>query len=245
MIAAGTATPMQLTPGQGTLAVLTFLGLAVATALALVITYQAIRGYRGSGNRGLLFLALGIVLLAAVPILVRIVLVNATTVSPELRSVVTTTSELAGLAAILYAIYGLPPEQSGQQTERITVDQPATGPSTGASEADDTDDSHGDRLLLLPLQIVSGTELTAIFLMELLTATVGFFVAYQAYRGYRRNQSPAIRSLGLGILLLTSVPFAISYALELRQSGDATILFVVTLLDVLGLAFVLHALTRQ
>jgi len=37
------------------------------------------------------------------------------------------------------------------------------------------------------------------------TALAGAFVAYQGYRGYRRNDSPPMLYLAIGILLLTTV----------------------------------------
>ena len=49
----------------------------------------------------------------------------------------------------------------------------------------------------------------------LLTAVVGGFVAYQAYRGYRRNDSRAMLFLAVGILLLTTVPFVLKQPLVL------------------------------
>lgn len=40
-----------------------------------------------------------------------------------------------------------------------------------------------------------------------LTAVVGLFVAYQAYRGYRRNDSPTMRALAIGIAFIAVGPF--------------------------------------
>jgi ABC-type glycerol-3-phosphate transport system permease component len=62
-----------------------------------------------------------------------------------------------------------------------------------------------------PLQVsLAVTTVTA-----LLTAVVGGFVAYQAYRGYRRNASRAMLFLAIGILLLTTIPFLLKQPLVL------------------------------
>lgn len=42
-----------------------------------------------------------------------------------------------------------------------------------------------------------------------LTALVGLFVAYQAYRGYRRNDSPTMRALAVGIAFIAVGPFVL------------------------------------
>lgn len=84
-----------------------------------------------------------------------------------------------------------------------------------------------------------------IFLLEFVTAVGGLFVAYQAHRGYRRNGSRPMLYLAAGVLLLTAVPFAVSYALEtLTLASDALLVLAVGTLDVLGLSAVLYSLTR-
>lgn len=44
-----------------------------------------------------------------------------------------------------------------------------------------------------------------------LTAAVGLFVAYQAYRGYRRNDSETMAALAVGIVLIAVVPYVVIY----------------------------------
>ena len=104
------ATPLQTvsTGGSPLVAVLVFLGLAVATGLSLLIAYEAVRGYRGSDDVGMLFLAVGIVLLTAGAHTLRIVLPTFTAHPESVRVLLATTSELLGLACILIAIYGRP-----------------------------------------------------------------------------------------------------------------------------------------
>ncbi|MFB6173206.1 MAG: hypothetical protein ABEI39_01040 [Halobacteriales archaeon] len=88
-------------------------------------------------------------------------------------------------------------------------------------------------------------EVTAATLARSLTATVGLFVAYQAYRGYRRNDSRPMLFLGLGIFLVTVVPFVVTTVLAGAVGiSDAAAVLAWTLLEILGLASILYALTR-
>lgn len=96
------------TGGTAVVTVLAFLGLAVAAGLSLLIAYEALRGYRGNRDPGMLLLAVGIVLLTAGPNALRIVLPTFTATPESLRILLATISELLGLACILLAIYGRP-----------------------------------------------------------------------------------------------------------------------------------------
>jgi len=106
----GPVVPLQATAtgGSPVVVVLLLLGLAVAAGLSLLIAYEALRGYRGSDDTGMLLLAAGIVLLTAVPNGLRIALPTFTGTAESLRVLVATGSELLGLACILLAIYGRP-----------------------------------------------------------------------------------------------------------------------------------------
>ena len=68
------------------------------------------------------------------------------------------------------------------------------------------------------------------------TAIVGSYVTYLAYRGYRRNDSETMRVLAVGVLFIAVVPFVISRALApgLRLS-DAQAILGVTRAHVVGL----------
>jgi hypothetical protein len=96
------------TGGSVALALAVLLGLAVAAGLSLLIAYEAVRGYRGTGDRAMLWLAAGIVLLTAGPIALRVAIPTFTTAGDSVRILSATTSELLGLGCILYAIYGRP-----------------------------------------------------------------------------------------------------------------------------------------
>jgi 4-amino-4-deoxy-L-arabinose transferase-like glycosyltransferase len=60
------------------------------------------------------------------------------------------------------------------------------------------------------------TAITAI------TALVGLYIGYQAYRGLRRHDSPPMRYLSAGLILLFGVTYAIAFA------GNAVFRFGVT-----------------
>lgn len=96
------------TGGSPVVVVLGLLGVAVATGLSLLIAYEALRGYRGSDDTGMLLLAVGIVCLTVAPNTLRVVLPTFTGTAESLRLLLATGSELLGLACILLAIYGRP-----------------------------------------------------------------------------------------------------------------------------------------
>jgi hypothetical protein len=79
----------------------------------------------------------------------------------------------------------------------------------------------------------------------LATALLGSFVAYQSYRGYRRNASRPMLFLAVGIALLTVVPFVVKNALVfgglVGETGGA---LVSQALGLVGLLAVLYSLTR-
>ncbi|QPV65009.1 hypothetical protein I7X12_02495 [Halosimplex litoreum] len=77
-----------------------------------------------------------------------------------------------------------------------------------------------------------------------MTAAVGLFVAYQAYRGYRRNDSRPMLFLGLGIFLVTVVPFLVTTVLGgISGVSDAVVLLSWTVFEIVGLGSILYALT--
>lgn len=82
---------------------LTLLSISLSVGIALVL----LRGYRrGPGHPGMLYLALGLILLTTVPELLRVGLPTLTSVGTVGRSVLVSGSELTGLGIILWAIYG-------------------------------------------------------------------------------------------------------------------------------------------
>lgn len=93
--------------------------------------------------------------------------------------------------------------------------------------------------------IFFGHDLGVITLFAAATAITGLFVASLAYRGYQRNASRPMRYLAFGILLLTTVPVFVDYALRgVTTATEAEILFVITVSHLTGVLAILYALTR-
>lgn len=78
-----------------------------------------------------------------------------------------------------------------------------------------------------------------------LTALVGLFVAGLAYRGFRRNDAPKMRSLAIGIFLLTTGVFLTVAVVTQLGASTGPILLVRGLVTVTGLGAVLYALVYQ
>jgi hypothetical protein len=94
------------TTGGGSAAVLAaFVALFVATALACYLALRLYRGYRANPNRELALLGAGLVSLATLPVVLRLVLSNVP-VGPATRSVLVTVPQLFGLLLILVVVYG-------------------------------------------------------------------------------------------------------------------------------------------
>lgn len=93
--------------GSPVVVVLVLVGLLLTAVLSLVIAYLVIRGYRRNRNRARLYLAVGLVLLTAGPIVIQFVLTTFTTISMVGRAAAANASKLLGLCAMLYAIYGV------------------------------------------------------------------------------------------------------------------------------------------
>lgn len=96
------------TGGSQSAAALVFVGRTIAFAIACWIAWRTYRGYERVRAPALLWLALGIALLAAVPTMVRFLIPTVTDATPLTTTLLATSSEIAGLLAILYAVYGRP-----------------------------------------------------------------------------------------------------------------------------------------
>lgn len=82
-----------------------------------------------------------------------------------------------------------------------------------------------------------------LFVTAALTAAVGAGVAWLAYRGYRRNDSEAMRFLAVGIACITVVPFLVSYVVApVANPSDAASLLAVLGANVAGLLAILYSL---
>lgn len=79
---------------------------------------------------------------------------------------------------------------------------------------------------------------------------LGLFIAFQAFRGYRRNQSHRMLFLALGLLLLTVVPFVLSLLVTFagQQLGFGSRVYTYwlpitsRLVEICGLSCILYSL---
>lgn len=77
------------------------------------------------------------------------------------------------------------------------------------------------------------------------TAFAGTAVAYQSYRGYRRNASVPMGWLALAVLLLTVLPVLIEAVITLVPTPAAVLAALTASSRVAGLLAALVALTRS
>lgn len=106
---------LQVTQTGDTAQVLVVLATFLLSALlGLIIARKAYQGYRRNASPPMLYLAAGIVLLTAVPAILSLFLSTFTALPSYLVVVVTNGSELLGLLAIAYSLYGrFGPEEEG------------------------------------------------------------------------------------------------------------------------------------
>ncbi|QKY20079.1 hypothetical protein B4589_006690 [Halolamina sp. CBA1230] len=84
---------------------------------------------------------------------------------------------------------------------------------------------------------------TLLTLASAATAAAGVVVAWLAHRGYRRNDSRAMRFLAVGVACIAVVPFPVTYGVgPLLGLSDAATLLGVLLANVAGLLAVLYSL---
>lgn len=90
----------------------------------------------------------------------------------------------------------------------------------------------------------SGTVQAGLLAYELLGAVLGVFIAYLAYRGYRRNQSRPMLFVSLGFVLALGVPLTITLVyIALPIAGGQVITQVVTqTFEIIGLLSIIYGL---
>lgn len=76
----------------------------LSALIGLFIAYQAYRGYRRNGSRPMLFIAIGFVLVLAIPFLVFVLYATVPFLSVTVTVVITQFSKVLGLLAVLYAL---------------------------------------------------------------------------------------------------------------------------------------------
>ena len=81
---------------------------------------------------------------------------------------------------------------------------------------------------------------------------VGAYIGYQAYRGYRRHNSPTMQYLSVGLFLLTAAAFSLAFvgSVLLRQGILAprfqqSLTLVTRTLQFLGVVFIAYSLHRR
>ena len=97
---------------------------------------------------------------------------------------------------------------------------------------------------VVPQSVATIPDAELIALFAAATALAGLFVASLAYWGYCRNESRPMLYLAVGIVLLTTVPVGVNYALPgVAGATDAETLLVVTVSHLVGVFAILYALT--
>ena len=82
--------------------------------------------------------------------------------------------------------------------------------------------------------------------LKILVVLGGLFLSIQAYRGYRRHGTLAMRYLAVGIFLLTVVPAGLIIGLQwLDIASDAETLLLVAITYLLGLGAIDTAFTQS
>lgn len=103
----GIVTALQVAEVTNRTRLIVVLGTFVVTiALGLLIAYRAYQGYRRNRSEPMLYLAIGLVLVTAVPPLVSLLLSNLTELPGWLVVLAMTTSQICGLLSVLYSLYG-------------------------------------------------------------------------------------------------------------------------------------------
>jgi hypothetical protein len=91
--------------------------------------------------------------------------------------------------------------------------------------------------------LTSAPVATVAAVAALLTAVVGLYVSVLAYRGYRRNDSDAMRLLAVGVFCIAVAPFGVGYAAApLLALSDAQVILGVTLSHTAGLVAIYRSL---
>lgn len=78
---------------------------------------------------------------------------------------------------------------------------------------------------------------------QILSVVIGVFIAYQAYRGYQRNNSRPMFLIALGFILVLALPFCLFLLYGIFPAIPVTAVIVISQLSqVSGLVAILYAL---
>lgn len=107
----------------------------------------------------------------------------------------------------------------------------------------------GDVTLIEGLVLQTGDQLSdelqaGLLAYELLGAVLGVFIAYIAYRGYRRNQSRPMLFVSLGFALALGVPLVLTlgYLALPVTGGRVAVQFLSQTFEILGLLSIIYGL---
>ncbi|WP_241991775.1 hypothetical protein [Halorubrum sp. SS7] len=99
------AAQVDVVGGGAGLAAITIAAFFLSVLLAVFVTYRFARGYFRTRRRPLLFLTLGLLLLAPLPMFLRLAFGNVAWVTATERTVVVTASKLCGLLLVLGVVH--------------------------------------------------------------------------------------------------------------------------------------------
>lgn len=84
------------------------------------------------------------------------------------------------------------------------------------------------------------------------SVVLGLVLGYQAYRGFRRNSSYPMQLLCIGLVLLTAIPFTLTFLTTLLIRVDPALaafrqqtFLLAQALQFVGLAFITYSLYRR
>ena len=98
----------------------------------------------------------------------------------------------------------------------------------------------------LPLQLWEASPsawlTTFVQATDVLSAVIGLFIAYQAYRGYRRNDSRPMLVLAVGFALALAVPFLLLLVYAAAPVSETAVAVLSQCSQLSGLFAILYAL---
>ena len=99
---------------------------------------------------------------------------------------------------------------------------------------------------VIPLEAAGFDEWTTTVFAGAISAALGAVVAWTAYRGYVRNDSHPMLFLAVGVAFLTTIPFVLSYTLDLAFAAtDAQVLLSITACHIVGLLAIVRSFSRS
>lgn len=101
----GATAQLDVVGGEPATALAAVLAFFVAIVLSVVVTYRYAKGYLRTRRRPLLYLTVGLLLLAPAPMFARLVLGNLDAVTATERTLVVNVSKLCGLLVVLTVVH--------------------------------------------------------------------------------------------------------------------------------------------